>query len=706
MISPPITSKYGQVIWDVLPSVDLPADVVMRFADPTKAMAITGFEVDVVRNKTDPVTGLETSGRESVPCYDSYNHHYVSAIHGKGAFIKVQRPLPLTHGSEFTVSATEHSHTDQTTGFDSQSFNEHNGNEARQTFHGMPPAGENKQFAVILSQPTTWTFGPMQINTKNPDGSGKRCRGNASGCLLPRSSNAPPGAPWSGLLECPCTTRVVKEFAGHFTKSAGTCSNSTVRNSSECFESATTLLGPNATVLLNSTTSDNDLPAGCQIRLLLRSGESPAYHIQYNDVKKGTSCGAVPTTKMPSRRLFGSNLDDTVVGLTVDVNPGTGNVTITLTTNDTGRHWYAVGLNASTMDQTYAIVVSGNEGIVTERLLGNHNPGKILEVQSLDIVSQHKSSSGLRTTVLRRPLEAASRDHYSFVGQKSTLQFIAAVGSTPTLAQHRVRGTATLSLLAAGAPTCVCRGGVGKINGFPFEPNCMGEPLSDLLKTKNPTCDINLYSGGMACCRGNQILLDKEQVQPGPAMTVYYHWRFYYQVFDANVHRQTYHLEWQFGHIEYDVPKAPLGTPPEEAVHTMTTRFRGIDLMSMGNANAGGKSGGGWDLTNMSRPIELVMMGFHCHSPACLGGELYNADTNELLCRVTPAAGKDENPKDEASYLWLPPCQWGDPASGLAPPPIITGATNLLGIKRASSVVGHYGVMAIFQGRGAYKQEN
>ena len=33
-------------------------------------------------------------------------------------------------------------------------------------------------------------------------------------------------------------------------------------------------------------------------------------------------------------------------------------------------------------------------------------------------------------------------------------------------------------------------------------------------------------------------------------------------------------------------------------------------------------------------------------------------------------------------------------------------ATNLLGVKRASSVVGHYGVMAIFQGRGAYKQQD
>ena len=47
----------------------------------------SGFEVDVVRNKTDPVTG-GTSERESVPYCGGYNHHYVSAIPGKGASIR------------------------------------------------------------------------------------------------------------------------------------------------------------------------------------------------------------------------------------------------------------------------------------------------------------------------------------------------------------------------------------------------------------------------------------------------------------------------------------------------------------------------------------------------------------------------------------------------------------------------------------------
>jgi hypothetical protein len=55
----------------------------------------------------------------------------------------------------------------------SQSMSEHNGNEARQTYHGLP-AG----YAYLIESPTTWNFGPMQINTRNPDGSGTRCNGN------------------------------------------------------------------------------------------------------------------------------------------------------------------------------------------------------------------------------------------------------------------------------------------------------------------------------------------------------------------------------------------------------------------------------------------------------------------------------------------------------------------------------------------------
>ena len=35
----------------------------------------------------------------------------------------------------------------------------------------------------------------------------------------------------------------------------------------------------------------------------------------------------------------------------------------------------------------------------------------------------------------------------------------------------------------------------------------MDEPLSDLIKTHNPACDINLYDGGLGCCGGTDLKL-------------------------------------------------------------------------------------------------------------------------------------------------------------------------------------------------------
>uniref|UniRef100_A0A7S2C5X2 Uncharacterized protein n=1 Tax=Haptolina brevifila TaxID=156173 RepID=A0A7S2C5X2_9EUKA len=116
---------------------------------------------------------------------------------------------------------------------------------------------------------------------------------------------------------------------------------------------------------------------------------------------------------------------------------------------------------------------------------------------------------------------------------------------------------------------------------------------------------------------------------------------------------------------------------------------------------AGDKSCTDWG-HNTARPIEFVMLGFHCHSPACLGGKLVNADTGEVYCHVKPVAGRSAAPQDEESYLWLPPCQWGSEKEGLLPPPKIPINTNFTSTKWANNSVAHFGVMAIWQGRAAY----
>ena len=89
------------------------------------------------------------------------------------------------------------------------------------------------------------------------------------------------------------------------------------------------------------------------------------------------------------------------------------------------------------------------------------------------------------------------------------------------------------------------------------------------------------------------VLLDADQPIPPLVDEVYYRWRFYYED-EAGVTtppQETYHVEWQFGHIEYSVPKAPEGTPPEKAVHTLTSNFTVKDMVALYGAQCAGSEG-------------------------------------------------------------------------------------------------------------------
>ena len=77
----------------------------------------------------------------------------------------------------------------------SQAFSEHNGNEHRQSYHALANG-----FGVALESPTEFAFNPMQINTRNPDGSGERC---GDECPLPRRQTA-----WKGGRQVVGSTRV------------------------------------------------------------------------------------------------------------------------------------------------------------------------------------------------------------------------------------------------------------------------------------------------------------------------------------------------------------------------------------------------------------------------------------------------------------------------------------------------------------------
>ena len=78
--SPTMQMQYSEVAWRTLPAVPLPAEIVARYANST--MAITGFEVDVLR-------ALPGNKTESVPAYQSYNHHYGVTLHSNAVQAKL-----------------------------------------------------------------------------------------------------------------------------------------------------------------------------------------------------------------------------------------------------------------------------------------------------------------------------------------------------------------------------------------------------------------------------------------------------------------------------------------------------------------------------------------------------------------------------------------------------------------------------------------
>merc|ERR1712216_494885 len=104
--------------------------------------------------------------------------------------------------------------------------------------------------------------------------------------------------------------------------------------------------------------------------------------------------------------------------------------------------------------------------------------------------------------------------------------------------------------------------------------------------------------------------------------------------------------------------------------------------------------------------MRLIYAGGHCHAPACIGIWLYRNDPGhemELLCHQAPVYGKGNvhlDKYDEAGYLALPPCLWGND-TGLHPSVFLPKNTPLVSIKKnINTHTGHFGEMASWQMRG------
>ncbi len=709
----PISTRYGEVFWQGLPAVPLPDAIVKRFAN--KTMAIVGYEMDQVikaganNNNTEDV---------SVPINYAYNHHYVSWLRGAAATMVdldgtredvTGHPLLM---QSYAIDDPNPSSVIPT----SQFFSEGNGGESRKSYHGYP-----RGVAQLIDSPEEFVITPMQIDTWNRNtswGSPFVPGPESTASAAPTSG---PDAVYSGHLECPCTDRVTKIIEETYaTQVTGGVCSADVSTKELCFAAANAL-GFTANTTINATANTPSLPAGCSAQVDEASGKTT---LTYNTVATGggASCsggGGGHATAV----LVGQAQSVVSFKLRLDAGAAPGGLaTLTLTGPD--GVWFGVGLNAQVMkDAPNAIIVLGN-GTVFEQKLGDQQAGSPLPMSLA--VKSNTVTAGVRTVVATRALKGATAAHFSFSTAQPTLPFINAVGKGPDFAYHKMRAAATMSMLNAKQPTCVCSTGE---KGFivtdmnpekqPFSKNCLAEPHGDLLALKNPTCTIEQYKGGLKCCKSGNILLDKHQNPwPNNKLTYYMKFRFWFQDYTPAVEEEgqegvagkqqkaashqllvRWFKETEANAGEYDVIKAPAGTAPEDTVYTIEARFQAREAIAECNPRTSPHCGG----TNISG-VELAYMSCHCHAPACISCELYNADTGDLLCRQAPVYGKSpaatkENPYDEKGYVLIPPCLYGDAEEGLPPRPFLRYDTNLLSVKKNNNTYNHWGEMAMWQGR-------
>merc|ERR1711953_1139632 len=254
--SPPISTTYGQVFWTMMDPVPLDSGLVARFKG--KTMALVGYETDQVMKTAE--------GDVPVPITWAYNHHFVAYM--SGAYSELQQlqgeelinPGMANHGAQATYMTMMREDLDDPAPNSevptSQMISEGNGGEFRKSYHGYP-----RGMAQLIDSPTTFHIQPMQIDTRNRHYNGSDFKPD----LLPKASAAPEGAPYSGLLECPCTDRIEKKIEHMFsTQTSGSCPTN-INNASICFEAAASMSSSASGPSTNETVHDSGLPGGCSV---------------------------------------------------------------------------------------------------------------------------------------------------------------------------------------------------------------------------------------------------------------------------------------------------------------------------------------------------------------------------------------------------------------------------------------------------------
>lgn len=167
----------------------------------------------------------------------------------------------------------------------------------------------------------------------------------------PQNSESPPNAPYSGLLECPCTTRMSKSIDGAVAaRGVGRCST-LVTGASGC-AAAIKELGAPVSSVVSRTGANASMPPGCSVLITSDPAGSHGHPAEsavayFNTLATSTTpCGGFPGASV---KMFGSATPEQTgvaqLGVWVEVDDNTLRLVITGPQNV----WFGVGLNTTSM---------------------------------------------------------------------------------------------------------------------------------------------------------------------------------------------------------------------------------------------------------------------------------------------------------------------------------------------------------------------
>jgi hypothetical protein len=378
---------------------------------------------------------------------------------------------------------------------------------------------------------------------------------------------------------------------------------------------------------------------------------------------------------------------------------------------------------------------------------------------SVHVVSS-KVVDGLRTVELSRAVTGQTKSHFSFPTKPGSIDLITAIGSGKQFAYHKARTGAKLTLLPTKVDSCLCAPITTEYLSYmnkstaAFHYNCVEEPRGDMAhgqrdvngkllfngKLKNPACAMKTYHGGLRCCHHEWYLTDVEQnssipldqpdknkdgLIPGIASidTYYLKWRFYFQEYTPAPAAQPAASK-AVAAAESGAAVAVLPSVQANASHTHLHHWVFLidqqvndyeEMQAEGGCDHGCKNSEGTitahlqakdmgleDVPKNFTGITPLVMTPHCHAPSCLRQELWNADTNELICRAEAFYGTGNEVFNEKDYVAIAPCLWGY-QPGLKKPITISPKTNLTAIKYFNNTYRHMGQMAQWTGLMVYE---